>query len=503
VRRALTATTLAVLLATAVGAASAAVPSDPNAAGQQPLAIMRVGEAVDHIGPALADVPVLVADTGLALQHPDLAPRLFSLPADTTAPDPDGTGNPGTVMAGAAGWDLIGTNDPAPLQPDSDPSDSAPNGGHGTAVAGVLGAAWNNGIGGAGVAPNARFLALRTCWGDDQCYQYVQASAFNWAADRGVRVVSMSWLAGAPYENDLATAIASHPNVLFVAIPSGNGEPGCNADGQAGDPGTCSDVSVQTPPMPCAMKVANVLCVTTSSPSDGLDCGAYGAESVDVAVPTQNGIATTRDGGFSATGCATSYAAPAAAGLATILFGIDPTASAADVRAAIVDSARKVPAFAGKSVSGGIADATAAVDLFQSRRGIPGRTPAAQTPAAENPPPPPPPPPGPVADTTAPVVTLTIAPLRFRAAGKRRAKLRIGLSEAARVTVTYKRIGAKRAAGSLSRTLPAGTTRLAFAAKDRRGRRLRPGRYRAVARAVDSAGNASRQVSAVFTILRG
>src|SRR3954453_15377670 len=98
-------------------------------------------------------------------------------------------------------------------------------------AAGVLVAAWNNGAGGAREAPNARFVALRPCWGDDQCYQYVQASAFNWAADRGVRVVSMSWLAGAPFEDDLRTAITSHPNVLFVAIPSGNGG-ACDADGQ-------------------------------------------------------------------------------------------------------------------------------------------------------------------------------------------------------------------------------------------------------------------------------
>lgn len=493
--RALPAVTLAVLLA-ANAAAFAAAPTDPSAGAQQPLAIMRVGEALDHIGPALQDVPVLTADTGLALQQPDIAPRLFSLPADTTAPDPDNTGNPGTAMAGAAGWDLIGTDAPGALQPDADPSDSAPDGGHGTNVAGFLGAAWNNGVGGAGVAPNARFLALRTCWGGDQCYEYVQASAFNWAADRGVRVVSMSWLSGSPIENDLAAAIASHPNVLFVAIPSGNGG-ACDADAQPGDAAGCADVNAQAPPMPCALKTANVLCVTTSSPADGLDCGAYGAGSVDVAVPTQNNVTTTRDGGFTGTGCATSFAAPAAAGLATILFGIDPTATAADVRAAIVDSARKVPAFEGKSVSGGIADAVGAVDLFQSRRGIAGRTPS--PPAGAPVTPSPQPAPGPVADTTAPVVTLMIAPRRFR----RGAQLRVGLSESAKVTLIWTRLRAKRSSGSLARNLRRGTTRIAFAGNDRRGRRLEPGRYRIVARAVDAAGNKSRPASAVFTIKRG
>src|SRR4051812_20194657 len=142
-RLALAAMALALLLAVYAAAALAAAPSDPSAGGQQPLSIMRVGEALDHVGPQLTDIPVLVADTGLDLDHVDLAPRLFAMPADTPAPAPDG-GNPGTVQAGAPGWDLIGTNDPAPLQPDADPNDTAPTGGHGTAVAGLLGAAWNN-----------------------------------------------------------------------------------------------------------------------------------------------------------------------------------------------------------------------------------------------------------------------------------------------------------------------------------------------------------------------
>jgi hypothetical protein len=482
-RRVLPSVLPALVLALHATPSLAAAPTDPSAAGQQPPAIMRVGEALDHVGPALGDVPVLVADTGLALQHPDIAPRLFSMPANTPAPDPDGTGNPGTVLAGKPGWDLIGTNDPGALAPDDDPGDSAPDGGHGTMVAGILGAAWNNGQGGAGVAPNARFLALRTCWGNDQCYEYVQASAFDWAADRGVRVVSMSWLAGSPIEDDLRDAIQSHPNVLFVAIPSGNGG-ACDADGQPGGADTCGDVDANNPPMPCALGSSNVICVTTSSPSDGLDCGAYGASSVDVAVPTRGNLATTRDGGYANTGCATSYAAPTVAGLATILFGIDPTATAADVRAAIVDGARKVPAFDGKSVSGGIADAVGAVDLFQSRRGIPGRTPPVTTQPAPvtTPETPPSPPPAPAADTTRPALKIAKASLRRR-------RLQIKLSEAATVTITLKRIGARRASASLKRKLGAGTTKLTFPRK-----RVRRGRYRLTAYAVDAAGNRSATV---------
>ena len=505
----------AILLALLVLAAPAvaAAPTDPQAPSQQPLQIMRVGEALDRVGPPLQDVLVFTPDTGLDLDHPDLAARLFSNPVAVPAPAPDG-GNPGTVAAGKPGWDIIGNAaENTPFQPDDDPTDPLGGSGHGTAVAGVLGAEWNNGQGGAGVAPNARFVALRTCWDGDNCYQYAQASAIEWAADRGVRVVSMSWLSGA-LENGFRDSILSNPTVLFVTIPSGGGGP------QDADPNS---------PQPCALSSAsdNILCVTTSSPSDEPNCGWYGAASVDVAVPTDNSVTTLNGGTFGAAGCATSYAAPTAAGVATILFGIDPAATPADVKAAIMDSARRVPAWDGKSVTGGVVDALAAVDLFQSRRGIQPREPMppAQQPAGQQQPPAPESTP----DTLAPSLVFDVAPDVFRAGGPgarlaspRGARLVTTVSEPATLTVTFARVlpGRRRAgrcvrpprrprgrrcnrlvaAGRFERALRAGTFRIPFAGLDRRGKRLPLGSYRATATARDAAGNVSPKRIATFRI---
>jgi serine protease len=343
---------VAVLTAAAAAPAPATArgPRDPLAAGQQPLRIMRVGTAVARAG-RLAAVRVLAADTGLDLRHPDLAPRLLSLPRAVRAPNPDGVPDPGRVPAGAHGWDLIGTSSPSDLAPDPDPTDPPTGSGHGTLVAGLLGAAWNNGAGGAGVAPNARFVALRTCWDDDQCYQYVQAAAFGWAAARGVRVVSMSWLVGEP-EAGFVAAMRRAKRTLFVAIPSG-AEPGTSIDGEQR--------------APCALPLANVLCVTTSGPDDRPSCGAYGRRSVDVAVPVENSTTTVNGGGYARTSCATSFAAPTAARVATILFGAEPRATPAQVRAAIIQGARPVRAFRGKTVSGGIVDAAGALRALRRR----------------------------------------------------------------------------------------------------------------------------------------
>jgi hypothetical protein len=480
-------------------AAQAAAPTDPMAAGQQPLAIMNVPRALDLAGRPLQDVPVLVADTGLDLQNPDIAPRLFALPAAVPAPD----GFAATVAAGAPGWDLIGTDTPGDVQPDPDPQDPAGRSGHGTAVAGILGAAWNNGVGGAGVAPNARFVALRTCWDSDECYQSVQAPAIDWAAARGARVASFSWLSG-PLEPALRDAILNHPEILFVTIPSGNGG-AYDADPDA--------------PQPCGLDAPNVLCVSTSAPDDGLDCGAYGPGSVDVAVPTQNTVTTLNGGGSGPAGCATSYAAPAAAGVATILFGIDPSATPAEVRAAIVDSARRVPAWAGRSTSGGIADAAAAVSLFQGRRGIPdGAGAPAPTPGTGTPPPA-----APAKDRTRPGLTL-----RRRASTKRAASLTVAVSEAATVRLTVERRVTGRTVSGRCRPMtranrhgrpcvrwvarrtqtvrlaaggagvaPKAARRVSVRMTDARTKRLPSGRYRVTGRATDAAGNVSavRRVS--------
>ncbi len=464
-KRALWGLGVAVLLA---WPAHAAAPTDPQAGAQEPLRILRVAAALDAAARPLADVPVLVADTGLDLDHPDIASRLFSLPAAVPAPNPDGVGDPGTVAAGKPGWDLLGVLAPGALAPDDDPSDPVGGSGHGTAVAGVLGAAHNNGQGGAGIAPNARFVALRTCWDGDNCYQYLQDDAFRWAADRGVRVISLSWLSG-PIEDDLKQAITDLSNVLFVTIPSGNGGA---YDADADDP------------QPCGLDLPNVLCVSTSAPNDGLDCGGYGPKSVDIAVPTQNSVTTLNGGTFGPTGCATSYASPTAAGIATILLGIDPAATAAEVRSAIIDSARKVPAWAGKSVSGGIADAAAAVTLFQQRRGIvkpPG------------PPLPPPPPPPAVQDKRAPALS-KLSVSRPRRGGVR---LALTLDEPASV-----RLSLRRKSGRTYRTVRASTRRL------KRGRttvtvtskRLRKGSYRLVVSATDARGNRSASRTLSFRV---
>jgi subtilisin family serine protease len=121
-------------------------------------------------------VRVGVIDTGIDASHPDIAPNFDrGLSRNFTTDDPV-------------------VDDPCAEDPDGsceDPAD-VDEGGHGTHVAGTIGAALN-GLGIAGVAPNVKLVNLRA--GQDSGYFFLQPSvdALTYAGDHGIDVVNMSY----------------------------------------------------------------------------------------------------------------------------------------------------------------------------------------------------------------------------------------------------------------------------------------------------------------------
>ena len=112
-----------------------------------------------HAAATGRDVRVAVIDSGVQLDHPDLA---------------------GQVMASA---NFVG-------EPDVRAEI------HGTAVAGIIAARADNHVGIAGVAPHARLLALRACRqataADTSCTTLSLATALHAAIERGAQVINMS-----------------------------------------------------------------------------------------------------------------------------------------------------------------------------------------------------------------------------------------------------------------------------------------------------------------------
>lgn len=146
--------------------ARAAVPNDPGYDRQWALPAVGAAEAWDR---GTGDgIRIAVVDTGVDLGHEDLAGK-------TTAH---------VSCIGARG----------------DPTQCTGSGqddhGHGTHVAGIAAAATFNGRGVAGVAPNARIMAVRVLQRDDTGQASGRASDVRagivWAVDHGAHVVNLS-----------------------------------------------------------------------------------------------------------------------------------------------------------------------------------------------------------------------------------------------------------------------------------------------------------------------
>src|SRR5262249_39085045 len=131
--------------------------------------------------------------------------------------------------------------------------------GHGTHVAGILGAVGNNHVGITGVAPRVSIMPLKMldANGDGSVADAIEAIDWALAAKQAgvnLRVLSASW-GGAGDSNALRQAIlrADAAGVLFVTA-AGNASPSHLTD----------------PVYPCDTGLENVVCVGASQANDSL-----------------------------------------------------------------------------------------------------------------------------------------------------------------------------------------------------------------------------------------
>jgi serine protease len=114
-----------------------------------------------------------------------------------------------------AGWDYV--------DDDADPSDEN---GHGTHVAGTIAQATDNGIGVAGVAPDANILAIRVLdrWGSGSVYW--SAKAISYAVDNGADVINMSL--GSPSGSSIEADAVNYALGQGVVVVAATGNDGGN-----------------------------------------------------------------------------------------------------------------------------------------------------------------------------------------------------------------------------------------------------------------------------------
>jgi thermitase len=232
--------------------------------------------------PATGGAKIGIVDTGIDQTHPDLSGKTVNC-ADSTG---------GLLIEGTCVDDNM----------------------HGTHVAGTISARTNNGVGVAGVTPNAGFAickALRTAAGTGLTSDV--ANCINWTHTRGAKVISMSL--GGGNSTTLRNAVvnawkggAANGSVLVAA--AGN-------DGDA------------TLNYPAAY--AEVVSVAATDHNDARASFSNANSDVEIAAPGVS-VLSTIPGGQYARLSGTSMATPHVSGVAGVLWQLFPGDTAAGIR---------------------------------------------------------------------------------------------------------------------------------------------------------------------------
>jgi len=244
-------------------------------------------------------VTVAVLDTGIDLDHPDLAPNAWVNPEDPPGGgDQDGNG----ITDDVHGANTIARSGAV-----------ADDQGHGTFVAGIVGARGDNGIGIAGAAWQARLMAVKTMDGAGRGVATDTADGIRYAVDQGARILNLSVNGDAPD--------TVHREAIEYA-----GARGAVVVASAGNQSRDIDA---TPSYPASWRFPYVVGVAATR--QGGDLAAFsnrGPASLELAAPGEAVTSTTRGGDYGL-GSGTSFAAPHVSGALALLAGARPDLGAA------------------------------------------------------------------------------------------------------------------------------------------------------------------------------
>ena len=294
------------------------------------------------IGTGSNDVVVGVIDTGIDSTHEDLQANIWHNPGEIPGNGIDDDGN--GFIDDVYGWDFVNN--------DNDPFD---DNGHGTHVAGTIGAKGNNGIGVVGVNWNVSLMALKFLNSGGAGSTSDAISAVLYATMMGAHLTSNSW-GGGGFSLSLEAAItaADAAGILFIAA--------------AGNGGSDNDIS---PSYPSSYTVPNIISVAATDHNDlKASFSNWGLTSVDLGGPGVN-IHSTFPGNTYGTISGTSMATPHVSGVAALIWSLNSGLTHNQVRDHIFASVDPISALTGMTVTGGRLNAYEALLLVADPDSIP------------------------------------------------------------------------------------------------------------------------------------
>jgi subtilisin family serine protease len=345
-------------------------PNDSQYSSQWSLPVIKAPEAWDIVYPFNPDlVPpywkrtiVAVIDTGVKYNHEDF--YINGFPAGYTFPNPpDVINNLWVNTLFPEGYAPQGFNDGkdddndgfindyfgintsgTPATPANEVMDTS---GHGTAMAGIIGAFGNNHIGVAGINWQTQIMALKCMTGSSgdaaaaiTCINYALAQAQKAGAHL---VLTLGWSQSSnTYSSSLRDALrVAQTSGALVVVAAGNNDedndifpnyPSCYAHEVADYPGS--------PVNPDAVILDNVITVGASDESDKKQTiSSYGMATVDLFAPGSN-IWSTKISGtppYGNVGSGTSFAAAHVAGACALLWNQYPGEDWTQIKARIMN----------------------------------------------------------------------------------------------------------------------------------------------------------------------
>jgi subtilisin family serine protease len=215
-------------------------------------------------------------------------------------------------------------------------ANAADDNGHGTIVAGEIGAVGNNGVGVAGVDWNVEIMPLKFLDANGNGYLSNAVLAINYAVASGAKIINASW-GGGSYDAATASAIqnAQSHGVIFVAA--------------AGNNGSNDDI---TPEYPANYAYNNVISVAATDQNNNIaSFSDYGGHSVSLAAPGAY-ILSTAPGNTYEYYSGTSMAAPLVTGALALVWSIHPTWTYTQVINDLLNNTDKLASLNGKVETG-------------------------------------------------------------------------------------------------------------------------------------------------------
>jgi subtilisin family serine protease len=282
-----------------------------------------------------ASITVAIIDTGIDIKHPDLAGNLWTNPSeiDGNGVDDDDDGFIDDIH-GYNFWSESGS-----IQDDN---------GHGSHIAGVIGAQGNNENGISGINWNVRLMALKFTDAEGAGSTVKAIEAIDYAIGHGARIINASWTIRMDEQQFDAAALlkkairkADQAGLLFV-----------DASGNQFRTGEGLNIDV-TPVYPAAFQLPNMITVGSLERLGGMaPYSKYGAEAVDLVAPGDGILSTLPDGKYgymSGTSIATAFVSGAAA----LLLSLHPDLSPEDIKSTLISAVTERDTLSGLVASSG------------------------------------------------------------------------------------------------------------------------------------------------------